>query len=239
MEQCLIFDADDTLWENNVYFERAIDEFLELMRPAVAEAALVRETLRQVEREMIPIGGYGSRNFIYALKETCCRLYRGSDGARYLEGIERIGERLLHHPVELRPGVRSTLPMLRRHYRLLLFSKGDLSEQAGKLQRSGLRPYFDRVVIVAEKDASAYRSLLREHGLAAEQTCMIGNSPRSDVVPALQAGLWAVYLPHPITWDHEDHPVEPHPRLLHAGSFEELPPLLTRQAFAPAASRQA
>jgi putative hydrolase of the HAD superfamily len=227
MHRCLIFDADDTLWENNIYFERALGEFLELMRTALPDPALIHETLRQVEREMIPIGGYGSRNFIYALKETCCRLYQGADSAQYLQAIEQIGERLLNHPVDLRPGVSSTLDVLHARYKMMLFSKGDLREQSGKLDRSGLRRYFDRVIIVAEKDATAYHSLVREHELAPETTIMIGNSPRSDVLPALEAGLWVVYLPHPNTWDYEEHPVEPHPRLLRAELFHELPALLT------------
>ncbi|MBI2820013.1 MAG: HAD hydrolase-like protein [Acidobacteria bacterium] len=227
MSRCLIFDADDTLWENNIYFERAIEEFLELMKPVSAELALIRAKLRQVEKELIPVGGYGSNNFIFALKETFCRIYRGANGGAYLQGIEQIGERLLNHPLELRPGVISTLPPLSREHRLMLFSKGDLKEQSAKLQRSGLRRYFDRIIIVPEKDTLAYHSLLRDHELAPEKTFMIGNSPRSDVVPALAAGLWAVYIPHPVTWDHEDHPIEPHPRLLHAESFELLPTLLT------------
>jgi len=229
MSRCLIFDADDTLWENNIFFERAIKEFLELMQPVAADAGLIRGTLRRVEQELIPVGGYGTRNFICALKETCCRVYRGSHGAMYLEGIEQIGERLVNHPLDLRPGVTTILPLLIRENRLMLFSKGDLNEQSGKLQRSGLQRYFDRVIIVPEKDTSAYHVLLRDHELAPQNTFMIGNSPRSDVVPALAAGLWAVYMPHPNTWDHEDHPIEPHPRLLHAASFEALPGLLTRQ----------
>jgi putative hydrolase of the HAD superfamily len=229
MSSCLIFDADDTLWENNIYFERAIEEFLDLMRPVVPDIATIRDMLREVEDELIPVGGYGSRNFIYALKETCCRLYRGKDGVVFLEAIERIGERLLNHPLELRPGVSVTLPLLTRDYRLLLFSKGDLGEQSEKLHRSGLRRYFDRIIIVPDKLVSAYQALLRDHDLVPERTFMIGNSPRSDVVPALAAGLWAVYMPHPNTWDHEHHPIEPHPRLLHAESFQVLPKLLTLQ----------
>jgi putative hydrolase of the HAD superfamily len=228
MDRCLIFDADDTLWENNIYFERAIDEFLVLMKPVLGDTSPVQETLRQVEMEMIPVGGYGTRNFVYALKETCCRLYKGSDQAQYLGGIEQIGERLIHHPVDLRPGVLATLPLLIERYRTMVFSKGDLSEQTGKLERSGLRRYFDRVIIVAEKDTAAYESLLRGHELHADRTFMIGNSPRSDVLPALAAGLWAVFLPHPNTWEHEERPVEPHPRLLRAESFDHLPALLTQ-----------
>jgi putative hydrolase of the HAD superfamily len=226
MRRSLIFDADDTLWENNIYFDRAIAEFLALMKPVAPDTSAVCATLRQVEIELIPIGGYGTRNFICALKETCCRLYRGPGGAAYLEAIEHIGERLLQHPLDLRPGVLSTLPRLHQEHQLLLFSKGDLREQSGKLDRSGLRRFFDRVVIVPEKDESAYSLLLREHSLPPERTFMIGNSPRSDVLPALAAGLWAVFLPHPNTWEYEEHPVGDHPRLLRAETFEHLPSLL-------------
>jgi putative hydrolase of the HAD superfamily len=236
MRRCLIFDADDTLWENNIYFERAAAEFLTLMRPVAPDAAAVVAALRQVEIELIPIGGYGTRNFVCALKETCCRVYRGSNAAAYLEAIERIGDRLLHHPLELRPGVLSTLPRLSQEHRLLLFSKGDLREQSGKLERSGLRRYFDRVVIAPEKDESAYSLLLHEHALSAEATFMIGNSPRSDVLPALAAGLWAIFLPHPHTWAHEEHPVEDHPRLLRARAFDHLPSLMKTQGAGTASA---
>ena len=238
MNRCLIFDADDTLWENNIYFERAIEEFLELMKPIAADAAPIRETLRQVEKELIPVGGYGSRNFIYALKETCCRILRSSDGARYLRGIERIGERLLNHPLDLRPGVAGTLPLLQQHYRLMMFSKGDLQEQSGKLQRSGLRRYFDRVIIVPEKDTPAYHSLVRQHELAPEKTFMIGNSPRSDVLPALAAGLWAVFIPHRYTWEREEGRVDPHHRLIVTQTFSELPQVLSAVSVRTDALRQ-
>lgn len=228
MHRCLIFDADDTLWENNIYFQRAIGEFLALMKPIASEGMQVRALLNKVEKECIPKGGYGTRNFIYALKETCCRLYQGTNGAAYLRQIEEIGTRLAQHPLDLRPGVTETLLRLHDQYRLMVFSKGDIQEQWGKLDRSGLLGYFDRVVIVEEKDAGAYHKLVREHQLHPERTCMIGNSPRSDILPALAAGLWAVFIPHPHTWELEDHPVEPHPRLLQAQSIEELPALLAR-----------
>jgi putative hydrolase of the HAD superfamily len=236
MLRCLIFDADDTLWENNVFFERAIEEFLQLVRPFAPEPARVRNLLRQVEMECIPTGGYGTRNFIYALKETCSRLHSGGNGAAYRYEIEQIGERLLNHPMDLRPGVVGALRQLHGRHRLMVFSKGDVQEQTGKVERSGLRSFFDRVVIVEEKNTDAYHSLVREHELHPERTVMIGNSPRSDVLPALAAGLWAVFLPHPNTWDFEDHPVEPHPRLLRAQSFSDLPALFAERAAASEAA---
>jgi putative hydrolase of the HAD superfamily len=233
MRKCLIFDADDTLWENNIYFERAIREFVALLRPVVSNRKKILALLAEVEKERIPKGGYGSQNFIQALKVTFRRLHAANDGLAYLEAIERIGDRLLHHPIELLPGVEQTLPRLQRSFRLMVFTKGDRKEQSGKLARSGLRIFFERIEIVEEKNAPAYRQLLRRHTLRADSTFMVGNSPRSDVVPALAAGLWAIYVPHAHTWEHEDHPIEPHPRLLHAPAIHALPSLLSELGHIP------
>lgn len=230
--RCLIFDADDTLWENNIYFQHAIEEFLALVSPFAPEACHVRELMLRVEQECIPNGGYGTRTFIYALKETCCRLYQQTnarkDPAVYLRKIEEIGVRLLCHPLDLRPGVAETLEAVREDFRLMVFSKGDYQEQTGKVNRSGLRSYFERVIITPEKNTGAYQSLLRAQELSAENTYMIGNSPRSDVLPALAAGLWAVFVPHPHTWELEHQAIEPHPRLMVIESIHDLPALLAK-----------
>jgi len=229
----LIFDADDTLWENNIYFQRAIEEFLELLAPVAPDRRVVHGILSQVEQEHIPRRGYGSRNFIDSLHETFRRFRAGSDGRAYSLAIEAIGERLLRHPIELRPGVAPTLEALRARHRLLVFTKGDPQEQTDKLDRSGLRGFFERIEVVEEKDAAAYRELVGRHGLRGESTAMIGNSPRSDVLPALAAGLWAVFLPHPHTWEREEEPVEPHPRLLLTQTFSELPAVLATVRVEP------
>ena len=225
-KKCLIFDADDTLWENNIFFERAIVEFLGLIAPLAPEPQPVLDLLRQVEQEFIPRWGYGSRNFINALRETFRRLYGSGDGVGYLRAIDQIGERLLNHPIEVLPGVPSTLEALRSRYRLMLFTKGDVQEQSAKVSRSGLRHLFDRIEVVEEKNTEAYHALAGRHSLRKQSTFMVGNSPRSDVLPALEAGLWAIYIPHPHTWDLEHREVHPHPRLLVAQSVRELPTLL-------------
>lgn len=229
MESCLVFDADDTLWENNIYFERAIQEFLALLAPFASDPRQVRSVLDGIERIRIPHYGYGTQNFIGGLCDTFRYFYAGNDGAAYLREIERIGERLLKHPMELLPGVASTLETLGPYYRLLLFTKGDRPEQWDKLARSGLKDHFQGVEIVPEKDAAAYEELIRRHGLCRESAFMVGNSPRSDVRPALEAGLWAIYIPHSHTWEFEDEPLEPHPRLLVADSVQQLPALLARR----------
>ncbi len=228
MNQCLIFDADDTLWDNNVYFERAIAEFLELLGPRVSDRGRVRSLLSTlIETEIIPQRGYGTRHFTFALAETCRRACGEKDGAGILRAIERIGDRLVNHPVPPLPGVASTLEVLRSHHRLMLFTKGDPEEQFGKLRRSGLRDYFDLAEVVEEKDTLAYQELISRHRLRQDATFMIGNSPRSDVLPALAAGLWAIFIPHPHTWEMEDHEVRPHPRLLCADSIRQVPSLVS------------
>ena len=233
MQNWLIFDADDTLWENNIYFEKALEEFLILMEPVTRDCLRVRNLLNEIERESIPRRGYGSLNFISSLEETFRRLYEGQDGGAYLEAIRRIGGRLLNHPIDLLPGVSPSLQLLRRSARLMLFTKGDPQEQSDKLKRSGLEGCFDRVEVVEEKNVVAYQELILRHSLDRESTCMVGNSPRSDVLPALAAGLWAVFIPHPHTWELEHQEVEPHPRLLAAKTFQELPSLLADKNIFP------
>ena len=229
----LIFDADDTLWENNIYFQRAIEEFLELLAPVAPDPRAVHGVLSQVEHEHIPQRGYGTRNFIDSLHETFRRFHAGSDGRAYSLAVEAIGERLLRHPVEPMPGVAATLAALRERHRLFVFTKGDREEPSDKLDRSGLRKLFERIEVVEEKDAAAYHDLVRRHGLRREFTVMIGNSPRSDVLPALAAGLWAVFLPHPHTWEREEEPVEPHPQLLLTQTFSDLPAVLSTVRVEP------
>ncbi|MBI4464802.1 MAG: HAD family hydrolase [Acidobacteria bacterium] len=226
MTRCLIFDADDTLWENNLYFEQAIEEFLDLIAPLAGDRARVRSLLCEVERECIPQGGYGTRNFLHALRQTFHRLYTGRDGHGYLAAIERIGERLFRHPIQPRPGVADTLQILQPRHRLLLFTKGDPQEQSDKLERSGLENFFEAAEIVPEKDVPAYRGLIFRYGLDPASTFMIGNSPRSDVLPALEAGLWAVFIPHPHTWELEHQEIPTHSRLLRLSSIQELPALV-------------
>ena len=143
----------------------------------------------------------------------------------------RIGDRLLHHPIDLLPGVLPTLQLLRRRHRLMLFTKGDSQEQSGKLNRSGLQGCFDRVEVVEEKNVETYRELILRHSLDSNFTCMVGNSPRSDVLPALAAGLWAIFIPHPNTWELEHQEVEPHPRLLVAEFIQEIPSLLAAMDY--------
>ena len=224
----LLFDADDTLWENNIYFLRAIEEFVALLAPVAPDPREVQRVLTEVEHEYIPVHGYGSRNFIDALHEIFRRFHSGTDGRAFSLAIEAIGERLLRHPVEPMPGVAMTLARLQERHRMIVFTKGDREEQAEKLERSSLRVFFERIEVVEEKDTAAYQKLVHRRGLNRETTAMIGNSPRSDVLPALAAGLWAVFIPHRYTWEREEEKVDPHHRLMVTQTFSELPQVLSR-----------
>jgi putative hydrolase of the HAD superfamily len=226
MTRSLIFDADDTLWENMIYFQHAIEEFLILVNPFASDPLRVRQLISSIERELIPSGGYGTRNFVNALKEASRRMYRGRDLAQVLRRTEEIGVKLINHPLDLRPGVADALKELHEQFRLLVFSKGDREEQQGKVRRSGLQGYFDQVIIADEKNPAAYQAILEQHGLVVDETFMIGNSPRSDILPALEVGMWAVYLPHPHTWEFEHYDLVPHSRLLLAESIQDLPHML-------------
>lgn len=224
MRQHLIIDADDTLWENNVYFERAFEEFVEYLDHSTLSAAEIRAVLDEIELANNKVHGYGSVNFARNLGECYRHLAEREIRAEDLERVMSFGERLLDHPMEVIEGVEETLEYLGKRHELTLFTKGHLEEQKLKLDRSGLRRCFAHTAIVKEKDAPAYRRLVAERQFDAERTWMIGNSPKSDVNPALEAGLHAVFIPHAHTWTLERQEIRWRDgrRLLILGSFAEL-----------------
>lgn len=209
MRQFLIVDADDTLWENNIYFERAFDEFVAFLDHSSLTPPEVREVLDAIEAVNAKIHGYGSLNFARNLRETyerlCERHIEGSD----LQTVMRFAERILERPMEVIEGVEETLDYLAGRHDLTLFTKGNPDEQKLKVDRSGLGRYFNHTAIVKEKDASAYRNLVQERAMDPERAWMIGNSPKSDVNPALDAGLSAVFIPHAHTWVLEKEEIRP------------------------------
>jgi putative hydrolase of the HAD superfamily len=221
--QSLIFDADDTLWENNIYFEHAFEQFCSHLAHSSMSPRQIRDVLDEIEIANIKIHGYGSVNFARNLSECYRRLAERDISDRDLEAVKEYAYEILKRPVELLPGVVETLDELSPRNELTLFTKGDPEEQRLKLDRSGLRDHFHHVAIVKEKDVAAYRQLATERGSEPARTWMIGNSPKSDINPALAAGLRAVFVPHPRTWrlEHEEVPDE-HPRLLRVSSIGEL-----------------
>jgi putative hydrolase of the HAD superfamily len=202
----LVFDADDTLWENNIYFERAFDDFCEFLEHSQLTSAQVRVVLNEIELVNAKIHGYGSKNFGRNLQQAYQHLAERAVRAGDLEHVMSLAERILEQPLEVIDGVEETLAELAQRHELTLFTKGHPEEQRMKVDRSGLGGYFAHTAIVKEKDAAAYRRLVAERGFDPRETWMIGNSPKSDINPALEAGLNAVLVPHAHTWvlEHQE-----------------------------------
>lgn len=196
----LIFDADDTLWHNNVLFERVIEDYLDWLAHPSMNRTQVRAILAEVELANARAGGYGARAFLRNLAETFERLMARPASAVQQSEIEALAQALLRHDIELMPEVTAVLDDLGSRHDLYLLTKGDHEEQQRKVDASGLAGHFRSVHIVPEKDPAVYRELTAEHRLEPGSTWMIGNSPRSDILPARAAGLNAVYIPHASSW---------------------------------------
>ncbi len=223
--QTLLIDADDTLWENNVYFERAIAAFISYLNHHTYSPAEVRKTLNEVERETILSHGYGLTSFTRSLVTCFERLSPGPVTEEKVQSILSFARSIEEQEIELLPGVEETLTELATRHRLILMTKGNRAEQADKLARSGLSELFSSVEIVAEKDPATYRQVIARHELAPHTIWMIGNSPKSDINPALAAGLHAVFLFHKDTWVLEHASVDAAPAgqyLLELDSFAKL-----------------
>jgi putative hydrolase of the HAD superfamily len=221
--QNLIVDADDTLWENNIYFERAFDDFCDFLAHSTLTPGEVRAVLDEIEIVNSKAHGYGTANFARNLTECYHKLVEREVGAEDLARIMSFTQQILQHPIEVIGGVEETLQYLADRHSLKLFTQGDPEEQKLKLDRSGLAVYFGHTAIVKEKDKPTYARLIQERALDPANTWMIGNSPKSDVNPALEAGIHAVFVPHDRTWGLELAELKEGPgRLLKVARFEEL-----------------
>jgi putative hydrolase of the HAD superfamily len=209
VRQNLIIDADDTLWENNVYFEQAFDEFVGFLEHSTMGPVEIRAALDEIELANSKVHGYGSLNFGRNLQQCYQRLAERPIEADHLERVKGFALRILEQPVELIDGVMETLNYLASRHDLTLFTKGHADEQKLKIDRSGLGGFFGHTAIVKEKNSDAYRALAADRGMNPERTWMIGNSPKSDVNPALEAGLNAVFVPHARTWTLERTELRP------------------------------
>jgi putative hydrolase of the HAD superfamily len=223
--QTLLIDADDTLWENNIYFEEAIAKFIEFLNHHSYSREEVREVLNDVERECIVSHGYGLHSFAHSLAQTFERLSVEPLTPELRQRISGFAHVIAEHPVEFLPEVPATLEYLAGRHHLILLTKGAIAEQCGKVERSGIKVYFAAVEIVVEKNVQTYREVMSKFQLSSDSTWMIGNSPRSDINPALVAGLNAVFIPHEGTWilEHEEvNSPEPPGRLLVVEKFADL-----------------
>ena len=221
--QTFLVDADDTLWENNVFFEQAIGEIIARMEPLGYSPAYVRRILNEIEKRNIRQHGYGVGSFRRSLEETYRRLAGELAHSEEWAWIRDRAREIEHTPPRILEGVPETLAFLARRHRLILFTKGEPVEQGAKIERSGLVSYFEAVEIAAEKDAANYERVVNRHKIVKQNAWMVGNSPKSDVNPALEAGLNVVFIPHRMTWELEhDELVSGLGRLLLLTSFRDL-----------------
>jgi putative hydrolase of the HAD superfamily len=219
------FDADDTLWQNETFFRLTEARFRELIA-GYAEPGLAAARLAEVHTGNLARYGYGIKGFTLSMVETAIEVTGGKLPAAVLGEIVAAGRDMLAHPVETLPNARATLESIAGRYRLILITKGDLFDQERKLAASGLGDLFDAVEIVSAKDADTYRRIFARHADGPARAMMVGNSLKSDVVPAIAAGSWGVFVPHDLTWviEHDEEPVGAarFRRLAHLGELPEL-----------------
>lgn len=216
------FDADDTLWQNEQFFRMTEKQFAALLADYAAADHLM-ERLLESEKRNLRHYGFGIKGFTLSMIETAIEVTAGKVPAAVIGDILDAGREMLSHPVETLPDVRATLEALAGRYRLVMITKGDLFDQERKLAASGLGDLFDAVEIVSDKSAATYRRIFARHGDGPERAMMVGNSLKSDVVPAIEAGGWGVYVPHDLTWvlEHVPEP-EGEPRYRRIASLGEL-----------------
>ncbi|WP_186418032.1 HAD family hydrolase [Bosea sp. CS1GBMeth4] len=201
------FDADDTLWQNEQFFRLTEDRFVALLGEH-GEAAEISGKLLEAERRNLGFYGFGIKGFTLSMIETALEVTGGTVPPSVIGEILAAGREMLTHPVETLPHAREALAALAGRYRLVLITKGDLFDQERKLAQSGLGDFFDAVEIVSDKSPQIYGKLFDRHGHGPERALMVGNSLKSDIVPALAAGAWAAHVPHELTWalEHAEEP---------------------------------
>ena len=220
------FDADDTLWQNEQFFRLTEKRFAELLADHAAPDHLL-ERLLEAEKKNLATYGFGIKGFTLSMIETALEVTESRVPASVIGEIVAAGREMLAHPVETLPGVRETLERLSGDYRLVMVTKGDLFDQERKLAASGLGELFAAVEIVSDKSAATYERVFARHGDGAERAMMVGNSLKSDVVPAITAGAWGIFVPHPLTWvlEHVEPPVA-NPRFREIATLGDLPALI-------------
>jgi len=214
----LIIDCDDTLWENNRYFLEAHRKFVGLMEEHEHPKDTADSLLLRLEMENVPRYGYGARSQMMSMKDVY-RLLEVFPDPAVLAEIETIGEEVFNHPVSLFPGVEETLSRLHGKYRMFMYTKGNLEEQTGKITKSPIHGFFEGYKVVSEKTPETLGGTLAEFGLEPAETWMIGDSPRSDVMPALELGVRAVYVPYEFTWTLEHAPLPDSEHILTVEGF--------------------
>jgi putative hydrolase of the HAD superfamily len=226
-------DADDTLWHNEQFFRLTEERFAGLLRD-YADPATLSAQLLEVERRTLSLYGFGIKGFTLSMIETAITVTQDRVPASVIAEILEAGRDLLVHPVETLPHVRSGIEALAGRFTLVLISKGDLFDQERKLAASGLGELFDAVEIVSDKRRDTYERVFSRHGKGAAGSMMVGNSLKSDVIPAIEAGAWGVHIPHHLTWalEHAEPPTQA-PRFRQLEHFGQLPGLVETITLSP------
>lgn len=219
----LLVDADDTLWENNVFFEKTVERFLSLVEPFGYARGYARRILNETERRNIRQHGYSVRSFGRSLEETYSKLAGSLAQRSALREVSEMVAELESTPPRVLEGVPETLSYLSSRHRMIVFTGGEAAEQAAKVERSGLQEFFEAIEIVSEKSSRTYQDLIDRHHVVKSHAWMVGNSPRSDINPALEAGMNAAFIPHPATWEHEEQELQSGSgKLLIVSKFRDL-----------------
>ncbi|MGD9487918.1 MAG: HAD hydrolase-like protein [Calditrichaceae bacterium] len=222
----ILFDADDTLWENNVYYLQAASDFFDLLSRAGISRSEVEKDFDKLEIKVVRERGYGSENFVYILKEIYQKYSSGNGHNIDQDRFSSIIETFSNHPKRkpsLFSNVIETMDYLKSGYSLYVLTKGDYEEQSGKIKLSGVCDYIEDYFVPHEKNDNTYLDLLNRHAWKPEETCMVGNSPKSDINPALRTGMYAIHIPYKDTWKLDNEPIDrENERLIILNAFSDL-----------------
>lgn len=227
----IAFDADDTLWHNERYFQISQSRFRDLLAP-YSDPDHLSDRLLAAERRNLGHYGYGVKGFMLSMIETAIEVTAQKVPAEVISELLAVGQDILAHPIELLPGARDVIGELSETFTIVLITKGDLLDQERKLAQSGLGEMFDRVEIVSEKTAAVYARIFQSFRQSPETSMMVGNSLKSDVLPVLEIGGWGVHVPHDLTWalEHAEAP-QTHQRFRALPSLQALPELVRQLEF--------
>jgi putative hydrolase of the HAD superfamily len=218
----IAFDADDTLWVNETYFQEAEQRFCALLEDHLPAPTVIQE-LFDTEMKNLALYGYGIKSVMLSMVETVTRLTEGKASTHLINKIIEMGQELMQRPVELLPGVEETLDKLQGKYRLVLATKGDLLDQERKIKKSGLEDYFHHIEIMSNKQVKNYVRLLTQLNCSPENFLMLGNSVKSDIIPVLELQAFAGHIPFTVTWLHEQHETKPeHPNFIELKIISEI-----------------
>lgn len=222
----IAFDADDTLWVNEPYFRETETKFCSLLEDYLPHHTVAKE-LFKTEIQNLSLYGYGVKGFMLSMIETALRVSNNTAGIAVVEKAIQYGKDLLEKPIELLEGVEEVLQLLRKQYRLVVATKGDLLDQERKLKKSGLEHYFHHIEIMSDKQEADYKKLIRHLDIQPDELMMVGNSLKSDIMPVLSIGGHAVHIPYHITWEHEqvEHRIE-HQNFRQIQHIKEILPFL-------------